>query len=107
MASAVGVSFLRVKILVMENVIQIPESLAHELDLLAESEHKPRADYAVDVLWREVKRNKQRQALWQSSGAWKLADHPELAEGGAAYIERMRTEPDERFEDAIRRNQNP
>ena len=91
----------------MASVIEIPESLAQELDQLAESEHKARTAYVVDVLWRDVKRNKQRQALKLSSGAWNPADHPELADGAAAYIERMRSEPDERFEDAVRRNQNP
>lgn len=91
----------------MAIVVELPESLAEELDQLAESEHKPTTTYVVDVLWQDVKRNKQRQALKLSSGAWNLADHPELADGGAVYIEKMRSEPDERFEDAIRRNQNP
>ena len=91
----------------MASVIEIPESLAHELDKLAEAEHKSRTAYVVDVLCQDVKRNKLRQALDDSSGAWNPADHPELADGAAAYIERMRSEPDERFEDAIRRNQNP
>ena len=89
----------------MANVIKITESLAHELDQLAEAAHKRRTTYVVDVLWRDVKRNKQRQALKVSSGAWSPDRHPELAEGGAAYIEKIRSEPDERFEDSIRRNQ--
>jgi predicted nucleic acid-binding protein len=46
-----------------------------------------------------VRRSKQRQALRLSAGAWK--DHPELAEGGAAYTDRMRAEADERFESAL------
>jgi hypothetical protein len=54
---------------------------------------------------RNAKRDKQRLALKLSAGAWKLEDHPELAEGAAAYIDKIRSEPDERFEDAIRRNQ--
>jgi hypothetical protein len=89
----------------MQNVIKIPEELAHELDLLAQAEHKRRTPYVVDVLWRDVKRNKQRQALKLSSGAWNPGHHPELAQGGAAYVEKIRSEPDERLEDAIRRNQ--
>jgi hypothetical protein len=91
----------------MQNVIKIPAELAHELDLLAQAEHKRRTPYVVDVLWRDVRRNKQRQALKLSSGAWNPADHPELAQGGAAYVEKIRSEPDERFDDAIRRNQTP
>ena len=85
----------------MPSVIKIPEELAHELDRFAEALNKPRATYAVEVLWRDVRRNKQREALKLSAGAWNLADHPELAQGGAAYVEQIRAERDERFEAAI------
>ena len=68
----------------MPSVIKIPAELAQELDRLAGAEHKPRTTYVVDVLWRDVKRNKQRQALKLSAGTWNPADHPELAQGGAA-----------------------
>ena len=91
----------------MPNVIKIPEALAHELDLLAQADHKRRTTYVVELLWRDVQRNKQRQALKLSSGAWNPDQHPELAQGGAAYVERIRSEPDERFEDAVGRNQAP
>jgi hypothetical protein len=90
----------------MQNVIKIPESLARELDELAGSKHTRRTAFAIDILWREVKRNKQRQALTLSSGAWSQDDHPELAQGGAAYVDSIRSETDERWEDALRRNQN-
>ncbi len=90
----------------MPNVIEIPEELANELDRLAGAEHKPRTAYAVDVLWRDVQRNKQREALKLSAGIWRDVDHPELGQGSAAYVEQIRSEPDERFEDAMRRNQS-
>src|SRR5207244_1315932 len=86
----------------MATVIKIPEELARELDRLAGAEHKVRTEYAVDVLWREVRRSRQREALQVSAGSWNPADHPELAQGGAAYVEQIRSEPDERHEDAIR-----
>jgi hypothetical protein len=89
----------------MPSVINIPEELAHELDLLAQAQHKDRTPYVVDLLWRDVRRNKQLQALQRSSGAWTTENHPELAEGGAAHVEKIRSEPDERFDDAVRRNQ--
>jgi len=79
----------------MPNVIKIPEDLAHELDLLARAERKPRTPYVVDLLWRDVRRNKQLQALKLSSGAWNPDHHPELAQGGAAYVEKLRSEPDD------------
>ena len=86
----------------MPSVIKIPEELAHELDRLAGAQHKPRTAYVVDILWRDVRRNTQREALRLSSGAWNLAAHPELAQGGAAYVDQIRSETDERFEAAIR-----
>jgi hypothetical protein len=89
----------------MPSVIKIPEELAHELDRFAGALHKPRAAYAVDILWRDVRRNKQREALKLSAGAWNPADHPELAQGGAARVEQIRSEPDERFEAAIQSRQ--
>jgi predicted transcriptional regulator len=70
----------------MPSVIKIPDKLAHELDRLASAEHKPRTTYVVDVLWRDVRRNNQREALRLSAGAWNLADHPELAQGAAAHV---------------------
>ena len=88
----------------MPSVIKIPEELARELDRLAGAEHKPRTVYAIDALWRDVQRARQREALKLSAGIWKDADHPELAQGSAAYVEQIRSEPDQRFEDALRRN---
>jgi hypothetical protein len=87
--------------------LEIPESLAIELDQLAEAEHKQRAAYVAELLWQDVKRKKQRSALHLSAGAWNFADHPELADGGAAYVEAIRAERDERFEDELRLNQIP
>jgi hypothetical protein len=87
----------------MPSVIKIPQELARELDRLAVAEHKLRADYAIDVLWRDVRRSKQREALHLSAGAWNPVDHPELAQGGAARVEEIRTEPDQRFDSAVRR----
>jgi hypothetical protein len=86
----------------MPSVIKIPEELANELDRLAGAEHKPRTTYVIDVLWRDVRRNKQREALKLSAGAWNPADHPELAQGGAARVDEIRSEPDERYEKTIR-----
>ncbi len=82
--------------------IKISDELARELDLQAGL--KPRSAYAAEVLWNEVRRNRQRQSLRDSAGAWKTEDHPELAEGGAAYVEKIRSEPDPRYETALKSN---
>ncbi len=87
----------------MASFIKIPSELAQELDRLAEAERKPRAAYVVDLLWQDVRRKKQREALKLSAGSWRPEDHPELASGGVAYVEQIRSEPDERFDEAIGR----
>jgi hypothetical protein len=78
-------------------------STRHQRNLptISTVEHKPRTTYVVDLLHCGILRNKQRQALRLSSGAWDPAAHPELVEGGAAYVDSIRSEPDERFEAAI------
>ena len=83
--------------------IKVPDELAQELDRPAGAGH--RSAYAAEVLWREIRRNRQREALHASTGSWKAEDHPELARGGAAYVEEIRSYRDERFEDAHKRHQ--
>ena len=80
-------------------IIELPDELAREIDQLAGA--RERSSYAIDVLWREVRRTRQREALRASSGHWKAEDHPELARGGAALVEEMRSERDDRFEEAL------
>lgn len=82
-------------------IIELPDELALEIDRLAGA--KERSAYAIDVLWREVRRTHQREALRASSGQWKAENHPELALGGAALVEEIRSERDDRFEDALGR----
>jgi Arc/MetJ family transcription regulator len=81
--------------------IRVPDDLALEIDRVAGA--KGRSAYVVDVLWREVRRLRQREALRSSAGSWKAENHPELERGGAAYVDEIRSEPDERFEEALNR----
>jgi hypothetical protein len=53
----------------MQTVIEISEELASELEAMAQSEHKMPAHYVIDLLWRDVRHNKQRHALELSAGA--------------------------------------
>lgn len=82
-------------------IIKVPDELAHEIDRLAGA--KKRSAFAIDVLWKEIRRTRQREALRSSAGSWKQVDHPELARGGAAYVDEIRSERDDRFEDALNR----
>src|SRR6266852_3376224 len=78
-------------------MIKVPAELAHEIDRLAGA--RKRSAYAIDVLWREIRHHRQREALRASVGSWKVENHAELARGGAAHVEEIRAERDNRFED--------
>lgn len=54
---------------------------------------------------RQNQLNRQRQALREAAGCWKDDNHPELAEGAAAYVARIRQEDNERFEELLRRKE--
>jgi len=82
--------------------INVPEELIQEIDLLAGANQ--RSAYVVNVLWKEIRRTRQRDALRDSAGAWKLGEAPELVYGGAAFVEESRSERDERFENTLDRH---
>ena len=77
-------------------LIKIPADLAREIDRVAGRGR--RSAFAVAVLRREVRRLRQLAALRESAGAWRTEDHPELANGGAAYVEQIRAVADDCFE---------
>jgi hypothetical protein len=77
-------------------VIAIPPKVAAKIDKIAG--HRHRTEFVVDILEQEILRREQLAALEQSAGTWTDEDHPELAEGGAAYVARIRQEDEARFE---------
>jgi hypothetical protein len=44
----------------------------------------------VDLAKREIKLNRQRNALPAAKGAWTRQDHPELAQGAAQWVRDIR-----------------
>jgi hypothetical protein len=61
-----------------------------------------RTAFLVGLAERELKLHKQREALREAAGCWKPEDHPELAEGAAAWVSKIRSESDQRFDRIIR-----
>jgi hypothetical protein len=53
--------------------------------------------YIVDLAKREIKLNRQRNALRAAKEAWKPEDHPELAQGAASWVRGIRQESLKRF----------
>jgi len=74
----------------------LPNALVREIDELVGK--RGRSRFLADVAHREVVRLKQLKALQEVAGAWADQDHPELRDGAAQWIERLRAEDEPRFE---------
>jgi hypothetical protein len=62
-----------------------------------------RSAFLTELAQREIKLRLQRQALRESAGAWKPEDHPELADGGAAWVRQIRSLDSRRLEELEKR----
>jgi metal-responsive CopG/Arc/MetJ family transcriptional regulator len=74
----------------------LPEDLLIEVDRLAGE--RGRSAFLVDLVQREVQRRNLIAALREAKGCWKTEDHPELKDGSEAFVDRLRTENDQRLE---------
>ena len=52
----------------------------------------------AELALREIKIRHQRQVLGEVAGSWKSEDHPELANGAAAWVDQIRSVDNQRFE---------
>jgi len=80
-------------------LVAIPPRIAARIDQIAGP--RRRTEFIVEVLEHEILRREQLAALEQAAGAWKDEDHPELVGGASAYVEKLRREDDERFEELV------
>jgi len=79
----------------------LPIDLVADIDKLVGK--RGRSAFLTEVARDEILRRKQRNALRKAAGAWKDEDHPELKQGSTAWVQRMRTESEERFQQIQRR----
>jgi hypothetical protein len=77
-------------------MVPYPTEVIAEIDKIVS--HGNRTAFLVELAKREIKLNRQRQALRAATGAWKKEDHPELAEGAAVWVRQIRQESVQRFE---------
>jgi hypothetical protein len=74
--------------------VLLPEDLLQEIDALVGP--RGRSSFLVETARQEVRRQKLMQFLEGKDPAWKDKNHPELAEGAAAWVRKLRTESDAR-----------
>ena len=79
------------------------------LDLLADIDKlvgkRGRSAFLTEIAQREIKIRRQREVLRATAGAWKSEDHPELAEGAAAWVRQIRSLDNRRFDKLERRRE--
>jgi len=81
--------------------IVILRQLAAEIDTLVGK--RGRRAFLTQAAEKELMRLRQIKALEGAAGAWKHKDHPELKDGSAKWVRKLRTEYDRRFDKATAR----
>jgi hypothetical protein len=77
--------------------VALPVAVAADIDRLVGK--RSRSAFLTELAQREIKIRRQREA----AGAWKSEDHPELAQGAAAWVRQIRALDNQRFEELERR----
>jgi hypothetical protein len=77
-------------------MIPYPADVIEEVDKIVGS--VKRTAFLVELAKREIKLNRQREALRAATGAGKTEDHPELAAGAAGWVRQIRQESVKRSE---------
>jgi hypothetical protein len=76
--------------------VVLPDDLVRQIDKIAGA--RGRSAFLTDLAKREIKRQELLEIFKRKEPIWKDEDHPELKDGAAAWIRKMRAESDARFE---------
>jgi Arc/MetJ-type ribon-helix-helix transcriptional regulator len=68
----------------------LPEELVTAIDNLVGK--RARSSFLKQAAWEEVKRQRLLKLLESPEPVWRSEDHPELRDGAAAWVEKMRAE---------------
>jgi hypothetical protein len=75
--------------------VVLSEALVKDIDTLVGSRQRSR--FLTEAAERELMRLRQIQALEAAAGAWKDEDHPELRQGAAKWVAKLRRQDEKRF----------
>lgn len=76
--------------------IVISEQLVAQIDTLVGK--RSRSAFLTQAAEKELMRLRQIAALKAAAGSWKDKDHPELAQGAAKWVKKLRRDYDRRLE---------
>jgi hypothetical protein len=75
--------------------VVLSEQLVKDIDSLVGS--RQRSAFLTQAAEKELMRLRQLRALEAAAGAWKDKDHPELKQGAAKWVEKLRRQDEKRF----------
>jgi Arc/MetJ-type ribon-helix-helix transcriptional regulator len=75
--------------------VVLSDQLLKDIDTLVGS--RQRSSFITQAAERELMRLRQVEALKAAAGAWKDKDHPELKQGAARWVQKLRQENERRF----------
>ena len=75
--------------------VVLSDQLVKDIDTLVGS--RQRSIFITQAAEKELMRLRQIEALKAAAGAWKDEDHPELKQGSAKYVRKLRQENERRF----------
>jgi hypothetical protein len=73
----------------------LSDELVKEIDAVVGS--RQRSSFITEAAEKELMRRRQIEALKAAAGAWKDKDHPELKQGSAQWVRKLRQENERRF----------
>jgi Arc/MetJ-type ribon-helix-helix transcriptional regulator len=81
--------------------IVIPEQLVARIDSIVGK--RGRSKFLTQAAEKELMRLAQLKALEAAAGSWKDKDHPELKHGAARWVDKLRRQDEERFQEMVAR----
>ena len=75
--------------------VVMPEQLVKDIDRLVGT--RQRSNFITEAAAEKLMRYRQIAAIKAAAGAWKDKDHPELKDGAAKWVSRMRRQDERRF----------
>ena len=82
--------------------VVIPEQLVKDIDTLVGS--RQRSTFLTQAAEEKLMRYRQLKAIEAAAGTWKDKDHPELKQGAAKYISKLRRQDEKRFQKVTARS---
>jgi Arc/MetJ-type ribon-helix-helix transcriptional regulator len=76
--------------------VVLSDQLVKDIDRLVGT--RQRSSFLTEAAEKELMRRRQIEALKVAAGAWKDKDHPELKQGSAKWVRKLRQESERRFQ---------